>query len=385
MNAAPTVHAAPSTAAAGPRGCGQAPPALPGSYLVVELTNRCSLRCVHCSVAEQGHAHHTETGYLDPALFDALLDDLAATGARFDALILFWLGEPLLHPHFTELWRAGLRAATWHGTFGKVEVHTNGTHLSPARAAAALNAAAVPQVWHLSLDAATVETYKKVKGIDRMALVDAQVEGFLRARSARGAPWPRPVLQFIVGENNIQDVDPFISRWMGLARALGAPARLAAGHVPPGDDLVLFFRQKDCATAAEQQRHNALFRAEAQRLGLRLPAEAAAGEAVVAENLRPCSGFWKSPVVSWRGELTSCTRDNLLENQVGDLRAAPFSAQWWGPGQRDRRARVAAGDYAGLPLCQTCFIPRSLNHTELRVEDIAAEATFDAALRAVGR
>lgn len=393
MNAAATAHPVPTAttsrsaapAATGPRACGLAPPALAGSYLVVELTNRCSLRCVHCSVSDEGHAHHSRTGYLDPAMFYALLDDLVQAGAHFDTLILFWLGEPLLHPHFGALWRAALRVASQHHTFGKVEVHTNGTHLTPARAAAALNAAPVPQVWHLSLDAATRDTYLRVKGIDRMHQVDAHVEGLLRLRAERQAPQPRPVLQFIVGENNVQDIDPFLRRWEGLAAALRAPARRAAGHVPPGEDLVLFFRQKDCATAAEQERHNALFAREMHRLGLSLPPQAVQGAQVRAQNLSPCSGFWKSPVVSWQGELTSCTRDNLLQNQVGDLRSGSFSSQWWGAAQRARRARVAEGDYADLPLCASCFIPRSLNHTELQPEDIAAEAAFDQRLTAAGQ
>lgn len=356
------------------------PPALDGSYLVVELTNRCSLLCVHCSVSEVGHAHHQRTGYLDPALFDGLMADLVATGARFDALILFWLGEPLLHPHFTRIYRRAVRDSVQHGTFAKVEVHSNATHLSPARVAAALNEAPLPQVWHLSLDAASVETYRAVKGLDRHAQVDAQVEHLLRERARRRAPWPRPVLQFIVGDNNVHDADRFIDRWSGLLRSVGSPFRLAAGHVPAGDDAVLFFRQRDSPTPEAQDRDNALLRGLAQRLGLPLPAaEAAAstGAAVSTENLRPCSGFWKSPVISWRGELTACTRDNLLHNTVGSLTERPFSALWWGDAMRGRRAAVAGGDYRGLSLCQTCFIPTSLNHTELSAEDIAKHAIFD--------
>ena len=364
------------------------PPALDGSYLVVELTNRCSLRCVHCSVSEVGHAHHQHTGYLDPAHIDALMADLVAVGARFDTLILFWLGEPLLHPHFTRIYRRALRDSAQHGIFGKVEVHTNATHLTPARVAAALNEAAVPQVWHLSLDAATEATYRSVKGIDRWAQVDAQVAHLLTERARRRAPWPRPVLQFIVGENNVQDVDPFVERWSSLLGQLGAPLRLAAGHVPPGDDAVLFFRQRDCATPAEQDRDNAIFRATAARLGLPLPeaegAAAISGAAVQADNRHPCSGFWKSPVISWRGELTACTRDNLLQNQLGSLADRPFSSMWWGEAMRVHRAAVAQGDYAALPLCQTCFIPRSLNHAELSAEDIAKQAIFDEQIRQRG-
>lgn len=353
-----------------------APPRLPGSYLVVELTNRCSLACVHCSVSETAHPHHAKTGYLDPAIFDALLDDLEDWGAGFSTLILFWLGEPLLHPHFTRIWRRALRSAALCGTFDKVEVHTNGTHLTPARAQALLNVGAVDQVLHFSLDAATQPTYLRVKGIDRFALVDDHVHGFLTLRAARGASRPRPVLQFIVGSNNVGDVPAFVALWTSRCEALGLDVRCAAGHVPPGDDVVLFFRQLDCPTAEEQQAENAVFRDAMGALGLALPVESDKGLAVAAENLKPCSGFWKSPVVSWKGEVTTCTRDNLLHNAVGELSSARFRDLWWGATMAERRAHVAQGDYGALALCQTCFIPRSLNHTELSSDDVETTARW---------
>jgi len=350
----------------------------PGSYLVVELTNRCSLACVHCAVSEEGHGHHQRTGYLDPALFSALVADLVRVKGGFDTLILFWLGEPLLHPHFTAIYREGLRAAARHGTFGKVEVHTNATHLTEKRVAALLNAAAVPQVLHLSLDADSVATYKAVKGMDRFDRVVANINGLLDAKAKTGAPHPRVVFQYIVGSNNVAEVGPFRARWEAALRSRGLPFRAAAGHVPPGADTILFFRQLDCPTAAEQEAENAVFRRAMADQGLGLPPAAAKGEAVEARNLTPCSGFWKSPVLSWQGELTSCTRDNLLQNKLGSLRDAPFSALWWGAQQRAHRAAVAGGDYGGLPLCQTCFIPRSLNHTELSPGEIEAERAWGA-------
>ncbi len=354
------------------------PPALPGSYLVVETTNRCSLACVHCSVSEEGHGHHLKTGYIDPGLFEALIADLVAVGARFDTLIPFWLGEPLLHPHFGHLWRLGLRAAARHGTFGKIEIHTNATHLTEDRARAALNAASVPQVWHFSLDALSVETYRAVKGRDRLQIVNAQVQRFLELKAALGARWPRPVFQFIVGSNNVAEVHDFRAHWEGACRRLGLPVRAAAGHVPPGEDAVVFFRQRDCPTPEMQEAENRVFREAMASEGLTLPGAATKGEQVRAANLSPCSGFWKSPVVSWQGEVTACTRDNLLENRLGSLRERPFSELWWGPDMAARRARVARGDYGGLPPCGTCFIPHSLNHAELSPADIATQARYDA-------
>ncbi len=357
------------------------PPHLPGSYLVVELTNRCSLACVHCSVSEgKAHPHHRTSGYLAPELFESLVDDLVEVGARFDTLILFWLGEPLIHPHFRLLWRHALRAAAEHGTFGQVEVHTNGTHLSEARIRTALNAASVRQHWHFSLDALDRQTYHRVKGMDRFDKVQDNVAAFIREKGRTGAPWPRPVFQFIVGSNNVAEAAPFRAHWEGVCRDAGVPVVAAAGHVPPGDEAVVFFRQLDCPTAEEQERENAVFREEMGRQGLSLPQAAGRGEEVQASNATPCSGFWKSPVVGWQGDLTTCTRDNTLENRVGTLREHRFSELWWGGLMRGRRDRVGRGDYVGLEACTTCFIPRSLNYSELDPAEIGAQAEHDAAV-----
>ena len=67
--------------------------------MVLELTNRCNLSCVHCAVSEKGHPHHLQTGVMSTQSIVDLFSDMKETGAHFDTLILFWLGEPLLrHP-----------------------------------------------------------------------------------------------------------------------------------------------------------------------------------------------------------------------------------------------------------------------------------------------
>jgi len=335
---------------------------------------------VHCSVSDLDHPHHTQTGYLDVDTAEAVFDNLAQVGARFDSLILFWLGEPLIHPHFLRIWQSAIRTAVRSGVFAKVEVHTNATHLSAAMTRGVLNQAALPQVWHFSLDAIQRQSYAEIKGKDRFEQVQKNVARFIRRRAEVGAVWPRPVFQFIVGENNVAQVSDFRSHWEGVCAEAGTPVRAAAGHVPAGEDAIVFFRQLDCPTPAAQERTNQLFREAMAAQGLLLPTQAEAGKRVRADNSTACSGFWKSPVISWRGEVTTCTRDNLLENKVGTLGEASLSELWWGSTMRGRRERVAQGDYAGLPPCATCFIPRSLNHSELEPADIAAQAVWAAAV-----
>ena len=342
---------------------------LPGSYLVLELTNVCSLACLHCTVSEEGHPHHDKNGYMSVSLIREIFADLARHGGRFDTLILFWLGEPLLHPAFVEIYQEAIRAAVDFRLFGKVEVHSNATHLRAELAPALLNRARVPQVWHFSLDANSSAVYQRVKGLNRFDKVIENIDTFLDVKAARQAPWPRTVFQFIVSDRNAGEALAFRDRWLQRCKSLKLPVRVAAQQVPDGDDAVVFYRQLDCPTAEEQQLQNRVFGQVTQQLGLATPRLEAE---VRADNRGICGCFWKSPVVSWQGELSTCTRDNRLENRLGSVVEHGFSKLWWGPEQAARRAAVARADYSLLPPCKSCFIPKSSNYSDVTAAEIGA-------------
>ena len=341
---------------------------MPGSYLVLELSNRCNLACVHCAVSDESHPHYDQSGSIDLDLVYELFSDLAAAELHFDTLILFWLGEPLLHPYFHTIYQQALRFSARHNIFSRIEVHTNAVRMDVNIIDALLNSSDIPQSLHLSLDAATDETYKKIKGRDQFLAAARHSAFFFRTKEGRGARWPRPIFQFILGSNNIHEASMFQKHWCDLGEELHKPVQVAAGHIPHGEDPVVFFRQKDCPTPEEQEQENTLFYTFAQQHQISLPPKAKTG--VPSQNLRPCSGFWKSPVIDWQGNLTFCTRDNTLQNSVGNIKETPFSQLWFSKTTQSLRKHVAKGDYKALSLCQTCFIPRSLNHTEISAEEI---------------
>lgn len=355
------------------------PPFLPGSYLVLELTNHCDSACVHCACRTPHHPHLRRRGHVRPALVEALLHDLGRSGARFESLVLFWLGEPLLHPAFTELYPLILRLDARYRIFNRIELHTNAFSLDEGIRAVAVNRARTPQVWHFSLDARRPETYRRIKGRDALERVEENVAALVALTARRSAPWPRPVFQFILSDRNVDEAAPFRYHWSRVARGAGIEVRTAAGHLPAGDDAVIFYRQLDCPTAEEQERQNQVFRTAVAALGLS-PGPLDEGEpstgGVRPLGNRPCAGYWKSPVISWEGEVTVCTRDAAMALRVGDLRQAVFSAIWWGPAMRRLRARVARGQYDPGTPCRDCFIPSSANYTGVDPVEIRRMATW---------
>jgi hypothetical protein len=355
---------------------------MPGSYLVLETTGTCNLDCVHCdrsSIPEVGRDEQAYGGpFLDLQMARSLMEDLGRFGAGFDTLILFWLGDPLLHPHFTQLYPALIRANDERKVFGKIELHTNAVALDEQRVRVALNRAQTPQVWHLTMDAAHRHTYRNIKGRDHFRSVERNVERLITMKGALGATWPRIVLQFIVSDRNADEVDLFRARWTRVLTRAGQRVRTAAGHVPGGDadEAVIFLRQLDCHTPEEQSHQNRVFRSVAAGLELELPGGDAVPAEVEAHNPSPCSGFWKSPVVRWNGDVTVCTRDAALELSLGNLRDRSFPELWWGAEAEARRRQVARGDYGGLPLCGDCFIPRSANYTGIEPLEIQRHARW---------
>src|SRR5262245_57576273 len=77
--------------------------------LVVELTNRCNLRCAHCF-----DERHAGTGDLPYQLIRRLLDEARACGVTH---LSFTGGEPTLHRRFREIVRETVEVGC---TFGFV-------------------------------------------------------------------------------------------------------------------------------------------------------------------------------------------------------------------------------------------------------------------------
>ena len=70
--------------------------------IVIELTNRCNLRCQHCFSGRHGGRDD-----LPLELLQDVLDEAKTHG--FDHLT-FTGGDPTIHPHFTEVLRRTFEA-----------------------------------------------------------------------------------------------------------------------------------------------------------------------------------------------------------------------------------------------------------------------------------
>jgi MoaA/NifB/PqqE/SkfB family radical SAM enzyme len=346
---------------------------LPGSYLVLEVTNRCPLKCGHCAVAEadDGHPHYAVYEHMPVGMVRELMQDLRSSGLRYDALILFWLGEPLSHPQFIEVYATVLEFSGDGEIFGKIEVHTNTFPLTETIARSVLNDRSVPQVWHLTLDAIRPETFHIIKGLDAMEKSTRNALRMVRLKGAAKASRPKLAMQFIVSDVNAAEAAEFVEFWTKAFEEAGLPIETTGFHVPvDGPENYIFLKSLDCPTPEEQDRQNRVYVDLMKSLGLRSPIDADAERRVETEVprtlLTTCSGFFKSPTVASDGRITVCTRDNSYHLVVGSLADASFSRVWLdSPVLNRRRQLVARGDYGELDFCRTCFIPHSVNYSSI--------------------
>ncbi len=135
---------------------------------VFEITNRCNLRCPHCA-SDSGDARVAELS-LDQAV--RVIHDLRDLGCQELALLG---GEPFLRPDWYEIASAVKSAGI------ELQIITNGLLVTKALRRRILSLD--PQTFCVSLDGATVKSYRKARGVDGFGtcmsvLKDALADGF---------------------------------------------------------------------------------------------------------------------------------------------------------------------------------------------------------------
>ena len=117
--------------------------------IVIELTNRCNLQCLHCF-----GERHAATGDLPMKIVDKVLSE--GKSCQINQLS-FTGGEPTTHRHFREIVR---RVAEAHYEFGIVSNGSNFIHVYPVLVAQRERFKGVT----FSLDGALEQTHDRLRG-----------------------------------------------------------------------------------------------------------------------------------------------------------------------------------------------------------------------------
>ena len=286
--------------------------------LGVEPTTACNLRCPHCVSGLR--AFERPTGRLDATLYQQVIDELAPDLLY---LMLYFQGEPYIHPQFIEL----VEYAARKGLF--VTTSTNGHFLDDESARRTVESGLGKLI--VSLDGTTAESYATYRvGGD----FEAVLEGIRRV-----VAWKRrlrrrlPVVdvQFIVFQHNEGEVEAV----QALGRRLGADrVRLKTAQVY---DFEAADRWLPTDTASRRYERDGQ---GGWRLRGRIPDH--------------CWKVWIGAQMTWDGRLVPCCFDKNAEQELGRADETGVRPLWKkGAAYRQFRQRLLGGRQQ-ISLCTNC-------------------------------
>ncbi len=214
------------------------------SFLTIELTNKCNMKCIMCPQAEgnlwRSSRGEDEFGFMKLKDFKIIIDKLLAEKQSFRDIVLFWFGEPLLNPDFKEM-VTYLESKRDKKLFDRILIHTNGSLLTKELSDFLIKLKG-DFFFHFSIDAATKETYEKIRVGGDWNEVLANIQYFLQKK--KGKKNISAVLQFIVMEENKNELGKFKEDWSNFFRENNMKFSVATmGNFDPKYYNFIFFRK----------------------------------------------------------------------------------------------------------------------------------------------
>ena len=313
--------------------------------LYLETTNRCDSKCQTCI--------RTFRSLEPPA--DLTLEQVKAITEQFSVLervVLHGIGEPLLNREIFEIVAyLKTRAAT-------VLFNSDAISLTATRTLRLIQSGL--DEYRVSLDAATRQTYRRLRGVDQFDRVVANVRRLVRLERGRSRSAPRVSLWFTASRANLDELLAFVR----LADDLGV------------DEVYvqrLVFNGLGLATA-ENALHGRLQRQEqevldqAQELarglgvalrasGLTTPLASLKGEMSSPRPWAGCQRPWTLSYVTANGNVLPCCISPWVARDyqaliLGNALAEPFADIW--NGERYRRFRIDFESESPPDPCRGC-------------------------------
>ncbi|HEU0166733.1 MAG TPA: radical SAM protein [Chloroflexota bacterium] len=294
--------------------------------LYIEVTNRCNSLCTTCPLTfDPQEAEH----YLNFDEFTALVDQFP----QLQRAVLHGIGEPLLNRNLGAMIRY-LKARDVHVVF-----NTNGILLT-ARRQLDLVESGLDEI-RVSCDGASSATYAKLRGVDVLPKVLANVAGLVDTRRRAGAATPRVQLYFTGVRDNIDELPEVIEH----AGRLGVDEVHLTRMVFFGEGFAVedqsiynaneALRQHVAAVVARCARRSRELGVTFSGAGALPPDEYVAGPQAALHPWQGCRRPWRLGYVTANGNLLPCCIAPFTEVPyddiiLGNIRELGFNAVWNG-------------------------------------------------------
>ncbi len=280
------------------------------SQIVVDVTEKCNLACIHCPHESFSKTEVYGGRNLELGLHKKLIDEIAADGkGHCNYLRYTGLGETLLHPDILEM-------IEYAGRFAGVPLNitTNGVLLAPDKTKRLLDAGVT--VFDISIDANTAKTYSLIRKRRKFELVRQNVLECIRLIK-NGNYNAKVVVSFIEQPLNCDEKVDFENFW-----------------TQAGVDYVVIRKLHSCAGSKEEI-------ASRMKDGIH-------------KKRRPCMYPWERLVLSPTGKVGFCPAEWKYEAEIAHLRDTTIKEIWCGEFMSQLREAHLKNDYSNHSFCGQC-------------------------------
>ncbi len=272
----------------------------------IEPTNYCNLSCSMCP-----RELNRPSGYMDVKLFQKVIDESVLYGKRL-IITINKDGEPLLHPELPKMIRYAKDRKAAH----KINFYTNGILLTETKSLELMKSGL--DTLHVSIDAFTKETYKKIKNSQKLEVVEENVKRLVELKKILHSKTPLVIIKIIHTPDTQNEIKPFINKWKGIANFI------EIGEYHTWDGTLNDLSQLDKTQISEKPKRY------------------------------PCTFLWYNPVILWDGRVTTCCVDYQGKGVIGDINEDSLANIWRGESLQNLRIAHMKGRYDSIPLCNKC-------------------------------
>ncbi len=318
-------------------------------FIQIEPVGECNFRCRMCPIQFRRDGRpYGPPAFMEFDLYTRIVDQFP----DLREIQLQGLGEPLMHPRFFEMVRYAAARDI------KVSVNTNLSFITPKAAAACVESGLTRL--HASLDAATKETYERIRVRGNYEKSVRNLERLLSERTYRNSRTPYVEIVAVAMRENLEELAPLVAQaadWgvdavsvQHLCHDFGE-ASLPAHYRPMREfvdaQTLLHEDPQRVQSAFEAARRTA----EARGMKLRLPSL----DKEPARNALGCGWPSTGAYFSYRGDIMPCCMISTPDRMnFGNVRDEPFAQTWNGPHYQRFRAQLASGQPPEI--CKSCAI-----------------------------
>lgn len=285
--------------------------------LSIEPTTSCNLRCPECPSGLRSFTR--PTGMLEVELFQKALDDCSKD---LIYLILYFQGEPYLHPNFHNMVYLAKSRKLY------VATSTNAHYLTDEHARATVESGLDRLI--ISLDGTDQSTYESYRIGGKIEKVLEGTKNIIKWRKKLKADKPFVVFQFLVTAKNEHQI-PEVK---ALADEIGV------------DDV--WFKT---AQVYEYENGHELIPVDSKYSRYRQRRDGKWELKNKFENR--CWKMWHSAVITWDGKVVPCCFDKDASHEMGNIRDIEFIKIWQSTKYNQFRAKLL-NNRSSIEMCKNC-------------------------------